>query len=208
MSFPVVRRPRGYGAPPEVEHLPFVLLRDALVTRDPELVAAGVEAFEAQEAERELYGGPQGAYALPQKMQFQQWKTPPTTGFANRPDHADPYATARALMLVRAEQAQREADLVQANNPRTYPIEHAAFDRRHPSGYAPVDTREVLFRDAPADGRPIDPLAYYTSPAEQLLGEDEELGPYSQGIQRSLEEVRATQGRLVNLLLSNVRGRR
>lgn len=209
MSFPVVRRPRpAYGAPPEVEHLPFVLLRDALVTRDPELVAAGLEAFENQESERDLYEGPQGAYALPQKMQFQQWKTPPTTGFANRPAHADPYATARALMEVRAEEIQRDVELIQANNPTTYPIERAAFDRRMSSAVQPMDTREVLFRDAPADGRPIYPLAYYESITERVLGEEEELPDYRQGFERNLQNFRSIQYSVVDLLLANVRGRR
>lgn len=210
MSFPVVRRPRpSYGAPPSVEGLPFVLLRDALVTRDPELVAAAIETFEAQEQERDLSEGPVSPYALPQKMQFQQWKTPPMTGGANRPLHADPYAPAAALMQIRADQIAMERDLIRANNPEVYSIEHAAFDRRGSDQYEPVDTRELLVRDAPAEGRPIYPYPYPT-PDEQVFdeGEVEALGPYTQGIQMSLAEVRATQGRMLNWLVSDVRGRR
>jgi hypothetical protein len=208
MSFPVVRRPRpAYPAPPEIEHLPFELFRNALVTRDPEVIEAALESFEEQEAARETYEGPSTPYALPQKMQFQQWKTPPMTGFASRPDHGDPYAPAASLMLVRADQIERERDLIRANNPEMYPIERASFDRRMSNAYAPVDTRPLAMRDVPADGRPIYPYPW-ESVTHQVLDEDEELGPYTQGIQYSLQEVRATQDRFRNLLISNVRGRR
>jgi hypothetical protein len=208
MSFPVVRRPRpSYGAPPSVEDLPFVLSRDALVTRDPDLIRAGIEAFQGQEQARGIYGETLGPYALPQKMQFQQWKTPPMTGYANRPRHADPYAPAAALMEVRAIQLERERDLIQANGFRhSYPIEHAGFDRRMSDRYAPVDTREVLFRDAPADGHPIPPYPG-ESTTEVLLNEDEELGPYTQGIQLRMAEIRAQQARLFGLIFSNIEER-
>lgn len=208
MSFPVVRRPRpSYGAPPSVEDLPFVLSRDALVTRDPALIQAGLDAYLSQEQERDSYGSAIGPYALPQKMQFQQWKTPPMTGYANRPRHADPYAPAAAFMEVRRIQLERERDLIRANNfEDPYPIEHAAYDRRMSDLYAPVDTREVLFRDAPAEGHPIPPY-----PGENtttvLLGEDEELGPYTQGIQLRMAEIRAQQERLFGLILTNIEER-
>lgn len=210
MAFPVVRRPRpNSGAPASVEGLPFVLLRDALVTRDPELVAAAIEHYQSQEQERDIYGGPVGPYALPQKMQFQQWKTPPMSGGANRPRHADPYAPAAGLMQLRADQIAMERDLIRANNPEVYPIEHAGFDRSGSDTYEPVDTRELLVRDAPAEGRPIYPYPYPTAD-EEIFGADEveAPGPYTQGIQHSLAEVRALQGQLLGWIAGDVRGRR
>jgi hypothetical protein len=190
-----------------VEDLPFVLSRDALATRDPELIQAGLDAYLNQEQERDEYGAAIGPYALPQKMQFQQWKTPPMTGYANRPRHADPYAPAAALMEVRRIQLEREVELIQANNFQDpYPIERAGFDRRMSDRYAPVDTREVLFRDGPPEGHPIPPY-----PGENvttvLLNEDEELGPYTQGIQLRMAEIREQQGRLFNLILTNIEER-
>ena len=110
-------------------------------------------------------------------------------------------------MLVREEQIAREIELVQANNPQMYPIERAGWDRRMSSSYAPVDTRELLFRDAPADGRPIYPLAYYNSVTEEVIGEEEELPCYSQGIPHALQNFRSIQYSAVDLLLANVRGR-
>lgn len=208
MPFPVTRRPRpSYGAPPSVENLPFTLFRDALVTRDPELVAAAMQAFEEQEADREIYEADPGPYPLPQAMAYQQWKTPVMTGGANRPQHGDPFAPTAALMQVRADLIAMERDLIRANNPDIYPIEHAAFDRRGSDAYAPVDTRPVLVRDAPAEGHPIYP---YPGPdvAYDATGELETEGPYTQGVQLRLANVRAEQSRLLGWLMGDVRGRR
>lgn len=206
MTFPVMRRPRpSYGAPPSVEHLPFTLMRDALITRDPDVVAAATEVFLEQEAERNLYEGPSTPYALPQKMQFQQWKTPPRTGGANRPEHADPYEPTAGFMRLRAQMLGLERDLIQANNPQVYPIEHAAFDRRGSDRYEPVDTRPLLLRDAPAWGRPIYPYPW-PGPAEELGFEVDEV-EHMQGLQRRADEIRAMQDVFRDMLLDDVRGR-
>lgn len=179
---------------PRVGRLSPTLLSTALVTRDPERVT---EALEDYVDER-----PGVDFMLPQRVQWQQWKSDMTSPGANRPLHREPLMSVPGVL--EAVMSGR-MPVLPASYPGQYPMNQAALDLVGDDEMAGFDEAPVLFRDAPAQGRPI---------PTPLVGEDidEEFSdiPLHADGRGEVQAVRAiglTQRRVLTWLRTNVRER-
>jgi hypothetical protein len=191
------RRPKGapFVPPPEISRLPLSLLRSSLVTRQPAQTAAGIEDYQRRMAEDDdEYESPT---LLPQRALFQQWKSDMLTDGPNRPEHEDWLRSAHLI-----EEGMHASGVPGSTVHRVKPppvTYEEAFAARRYGGQFPeppedLEPPEVLSRDLPAHGRPLEPPPDAFVTAMQVSGQRAE-AKRNGSCQRALWEAAAVRQR-------------
>ena len=193
------KRPKGaaFVPPVEVSRLPLNLRRTSLVTRQPDLAAQGAADYYER-----LDGARPSPTLLPQRAQFQQWKSNMLTDGANRPKHA-PWDRSATLIGRAFEASGVPQSTVHRVKPPpvTYEAARAALDYggSFPEPPEDLDPPEIVTRDAPAYGRPLlpPPDAFVTT--MEAVGERGEVRRNG-ACRRALFEAAAVQDRVRNMI--------
>lgn len=186
-----------------VGRIPFTLMRNSLVTRDPEQMEHALEAYEDEV--------PPVSAVFPQRVQWQQWKSDTYDVMysgANRARYAQPQRSVApvlaALAPIRPSSLTQDPSFVRRLHQQAAMLSTQDDGEWFPS--APADYSPMLMRDQPAYGRPV------SLPG---LTEDDDYEPMThlpphvegQGIQRALQVHRTNQGTVISYMLMAVEDR-
>lgn len=190
-------KPKGtaFNVPPQISRLPVSLLRTALVTREPELTARGVQVFRRDMAEDR-----DPPPMLPQRMMFQQWKTDLMQDGLNRGGFREPLSSAESFARVSGAIENLQPRVKQ--RAPVYEEVRAAAERgayHFPESPTLEEPPYVLSRDLPDEGpRDAPPSDAYiaTQRAVEARGAGQRAGACS----RAMTSAAAARARAVSVI--------